>query len=195
MHARALTAAALALALGSPIPGGSALAEESAWRVVSDRSTITFDYVLNGTERKGVFERVEGEGTTSDGDPGTARFELRIESASIELGQALVTAYASSAEWFDARNHPFVTYRMARLTPAAEGEAAFTALGDVTIKGTTQVLEVPVDLSIADDEVTARGEITVNRREFGLGTGPTELAVTLAPEVRVRFDILAERAR
>lgn len=183
---RALGAAPLiALGLGSGAQGAE-------WRVVPERSQIGFEYLIDGTPREGVFERVAGEGNLDPSDPAEARLELRIAAESIDLGQRLVNAYATSAEWFDAANHPDVTYRLVALEPVDPPE--YRALGEVALKGRTVLVETPVRLQIEAGTARAEGRIELSRGDFGLGVGLSELFVEVGDRVVVAFDVTALRA-
>jgi polyisoprenoid-binding protein YceI len=164
-------------------------AGERDWRVDAARSSIAFDYVVNDVAATGAFRRVEGEGSFDPARPEATRLELRIDPTALDLGDPLATGFAQSAEWFDTANHPTVRYRLTRLTPLPDGR--WLALGDIAIKGRLRVLETPLSLALGDAEAQARGTISFDRRDFELGTGLSQLFVTVGPDVSVAFDLIA----
>lgn len=186
---KALVIAALAaLALAAP----SARSEAMMWRVASDRSVIAFDYAQNEHPASGVFARVSGQGVFDPANLSATRLELLIDVASLDLGDPVESAFALSAEWFDAANHPVARYRLAALTPLGEGR--FEALGDLTIKGRLKVLRTPITLTIAQDRATASGSLMFDRRDFDVGNGASALFISVGTAVSVRFNLVAEAA-
>ncbi len=174
-------AAALAL-----FPG---LAVAMEWALVPERSRIGFEYLRNGAPATGNFARFRGEGVFRSASPEAATLELRIESASIDLQDNLASAFATSAEWFDSTSHPIVTYRLIALKPL--GGERFLANGDLTIRGRTRPIQTEIILTVDGAEARAEGVLELDRRDFGLGVGPSALFVEIGREVAVRFDLTA----
>lgn len=159
------------------------------WAVDPTRSTVAFDYSLDGTARSGLFGRFEGGGSFDPDRPTEARFDLRVDPASIDLGDRLASGYASSAEWFDVRTHGPVVFRLVRLKPLADG--TYEALGDLTIKGRTRATRAPLKLRFDNGTATAEGRFPIDRKTFDLGRGPSSLVVDVSREVAVRFVLVA----
>ena len=170
-----------------------ALAGAVEWMLVPERSRVGFEYLSNGKPAEGEFTRFEGEGVFSPEAPEAATLELRIESASIDLGDPLASAFATSAEWFDSAHHPVVTYRLTALAPL--GGDRYDATGDLTIRGRTRPVRSTITLVV--DEATARAEgvVELDRKEYRLGVGPSALFVVIGRPVAVRFDLTAERVQ
>ena len=185
---------ALALAaltcLALPAP---ALASGLDWIVVPEWSQVYFDYSRNDQPAVGHFARFSGGGVFDRDAPGEATLELRIESASIALGEPLASAFAPSAEWFDSRNYPQVIYRLLKLT--LESGNDYHATGTLTIRGRTRPIETTITLEIGDHEAHASGTLRLDRMDYWLGFGLTALFVDIGREVAVRFDLIARPDR
>ncbi len=160
------------------------------WAIDAERSEIAFEYAINDAPRAGRFTQMEGEGRFKAEDPGATRLELRIFAEGLALDNPLETAFAKGPEWFDAANHPVARYRLARLEP--DGAGGWVALGDLTIKGATVILRTPLSLSVTEDEARAEGALTVDRRDFGLGLGLSDVVLDIADAVTVRFTLTAQ---
>jgi polyisoprenoid-binding protein YceI len=182
---RVIAAALIAAAM-------SARAQAVEWAVVPKASAIAFTFVLNGAPGQGAFRSMSGAGVFSAADPAATRFELRIPTDSLDLGNPLYSAFAQSADWFDTATHPEAVYRLARLTPLPDGR--WEALGDITVKGRLVVMRTPIDLEIGAETARARGALVFDRRAVGVGVGPSALFVTLDPDVTVTFDLVARPA-
>lgn len=184
-----MRAAAALIAVAVLAPWGVAEADARSWAVEPEASDIAFNYTQDGRQAEGAFRHVEGEGVFDPDDPEATRLELRIQSRSLDLGDPRASAFALSAEWFDAGNFPVARYRLARLTPL--GGDHYEALGDLTIKGRTRIVRIPLTLSFDDGAARAVGEVAFDRTEFGVGTGVSSLFVEIGAEVSVAFDIVA----
>lgn len=178
------------------LPGRPARAEApdptADWTVVPEASAIGFGYSLNGKAAEGRFTGVAGGGRFDPDDPASAVLEIRIAADSIDLGNPLFSAFATSAEWFDARNHPEMRYRLSRLEPV-EGDL-YRAHGDVSIRGRTTPLVSEIRLETGADEARASGVLTLDRTDYLLGVGPSSLIVDVGREVTVSFELTAVRS-
>ncbi len=167
------------------------------WIVAPEQSRVLFDYQRNNQSAEGRFAVFTGEGLFDPDAPGDATLELRIESASIDLNDALASAFATSAEWFDSANHPLVIYRLLKLTP--EGGDDYHAEGTLTIRGRTRPIETTITLEIgtgdSGDTAHASGSLRMDRKDYWLGVGPSALFVDIGREVAVRFELTAHPAR
>ncbi len=141
----------------------------------------------------GHFARFAGGGVFDRDAPGEATLELRIESASIDLDDAMVSAFATSAEWFDSVNYPLVVYRLLELTPVGGND--YHATGTLTIRGRTRPIETTITLVVGDTEAHASGSLRLDRKKYWLGVGPAALFVDIGREVAVRFDLIARPVR
>ena len=75
-----------------------------------------------------------------------------------------------SEPWLDAENHPIIAFRSTSLQPAAKG---FFVTGDLTLKGVTREIQIPVDFhGVVSDPWGLRAgftsEFRVDRRDFGI---------------------------
>jgi polyisoprenoid-binding protein YceI len=173
-------------------PAHAVIAGGAAWTIAPGDSQVGFGFERNGKAAEGVFRRFEGSGTFDAAAPGEATLEMRIESASIDLGDRTASDFATSAEYFDSANHPLVTYRLLSLTPAGDGQ--YMAEGELSIRGWPRKTESRISLNIQGDTAQAKGALTILRKDFFFGVGPTSLFVNLGPEITVSFDLTAHRA-
>ena len=179
------TALALAVLAGTIMPAQS----KTDWIVDPQASNVVFEYQKDGAPTEGVFRAFVGAGEFNEASPENARFELRIRSNSIDLYDALASAFATSAEWFDSRNHPDIIYVLEDLEPL--GNWRYTAKGRITIRGEERPLTSELALAIGDGKAEAAGTLTIKRADFLLGVGPSAAFVEIGPDVLVRFSLTA----
>ena len=163
------------------------------WGVVPEQSQVLFEYSRNDQPAVGHFARFAGGGVFDRDAPGDATLELRIESASIDLGEPMASMFATSTDWFDSGIFPLVIYRLTGLTP--EGGNDYHAVGTLTIRCRTRPIETTSPLEIGDHEAHASGTLRFDRMDYWLGFGLTALFVDIGCEVAVRFDLIARPDR
>ena len=174
--AHALIAAALAVTLPA-----------YAQRVDAAASEIAFTTRIMGAPVAGRFARWDA---TLQFDPRHAqagRVALRIDIASASFVASEVSAEARRAVWFDAAQFPQAAFESAAIKPLGGGR--FEMSGRLTLKGRERDVVIPVSLAQAGSTGRASGSFTLQRLDFGIGTGEWADASLVAHEVQVRFDI------
>lgn len=93
---------------------------------------------------------------------GTVSVDIAINS--LTLGT--ITGQAMEAEFFDAAQFP--TARFQALI--RRDGAAYIADGALTLKGATVPIALPFTLELSEDRARMAGSVTLDRRDFGIGT-------------------------
>jgi len=171
----------------------AAPASAAEWNINEQGSAIKFQYERAGNPTDGIFAKFSGSGRFDAADPDGARLSLKIDTTSIDLYDTLASAFATSAEWFDSKNHPYVIYELTSLK--ALGDTAYEARGQLTIRGETKPITARVELEIDSDQAVASGQLNIVRGDYLLGVGPAAAFVEIGPEVIVSFDLIAQPLR
>jgi polyisoprenoid-binding protein YceI len=94
-----------------------------------------------------------------------------------------------STALLDGAEYPDIRLRATGFEPAGEG---YTAGVEVTLKGATYLLRVPVTVMRDGGSLTARGEFPLKQSELGLKPFSVAMGtLVVLDEMRVRFDIVA----
>jgi polyisoprenoid-binding protein YceI len=123
------------------------------------------------TKVRGAFNEVTGTATTGPNLEGAA-IEIDVEAASVDTRQADRDAHLKSADFFDAENHPAITFRSTEVT--AVDDDTLRVSGELTIKEVTQPVTVDFEFAgsaqdpFGNTRVGFEGATTVNRKDFGL---------------------------
>jgi polyisoprenoid-binding protein YceI len=145
----------------------------STWTIDPTHSLVEFavKHLMIATV-KGRFGDVKGTVQYNEADPNKSRVEIEIPIGTINTHNEQRDAHLRSPDFFDAANHPLMTFKSRRIDGDINGE--FKLVGDLTIRGNTR--EVALDGEFqgrARDPwggermgFTASGKI--NRREYGL---------------------------
>lgn len=177
----------LSLAL-LPLLGGAARLPE--WTVVRDASTLSLEVRALGSTHSGRFEEWHGDITFDPARPQATRADVVVQTASLRMNTGAATRQARGRDFLDAANHPTVRLQLRSLE--ALGAARYTARAEVTIKGRTQSVVFPVDLSVEGERALMTGSLSLDRAAFGIGTnGP--LSGLISRQVTVRVSLTARR--
>ncbi len=124
---------------------------------------------------RGNFDTFSGEIVAAD-NPSESSVSVTIEANSINTGNTMRDDHIRSADFFDAANHPTITFVS---TAIRQSGSDFYIDGDLTIRGTTKAVslktETPEFAQIADDKFKAGFSATteIDRTDFGVNyNGP-----------------------
>jgi polyisoprenoid-binding protein YceI len=112
---------------------------------------------------KGVFREVAGNGTISA--DGQVSGTITVAAASVDTKNAKRDKHLRSADFFDAGNHPHITFTADRVTPSAAG---VTVAGALTVRDRTRPLTFDARTSVDGGQAVLDAEITIDRSDFGL---------------------------
>lgn len=170
------------------------------WRIDPSHSTIEFQvkYMMVATV-KGRFTAFRGTLESDGGDDLEA--VGTIQTASIDTDDAKRDEHLRSADLFDVVQHPEITFISTEIT--STGDATLRILGELTIKGRTQPIELTGELvGVGVDPcghehlgLVAHGAI--NRQAFGLTWNQAVEAggALVADRVGIELDVSAVRVR
>lgn len=166
----------------------TAQAAASDWTTNSDRSELAFEGTQAGAQFQGVFEDFTANITFDPADLEAASIRVEIITASANSGSAERDGALPGSDWFDVATHPTASFTSSAVAKTDEG---YVAEGTLTIKGSALPAILPFSLSIEGDEATATGGLTIDRNDYGVGTGP--LSPMVGNEVAISFNLVATR--
>ena len=150
------------------------------------------------TTVRGAFTSFEGTATVDTANPANSKVELAIDVPSIETGVADRDGHLKSADFFDAENHPRISFSS---TDVERDGDEWAITGDLTIKDVTKPVTIVFEeTGSAQDpfgnlRVGFEGSATINRKDWGL-TWNAALetgGVLVSEKVKLDFDISAIR--
>jgi polyisoprenoid-binding protein YceI len=129
---------------------------------VQDGYKISF----KSKDPSGVFKTMSGNIQFDKDDLANSKVDFKVKVASISTGNGMKNKKALTSEWFDASNHPYITFKSKKIWLYKE---KYYVLGDLTIKGTTKEYKVPMTVAEDGDKLTLTGRFYVKRLEFKVG--------------------------
>ena len=166
------------------------------WELDSSHSHITF------TVRHMMFAKVRGSFKAWRAELGlgddlaASNVKVEIDVASIDTAEEKRDAHLRSADFFDAENHPKMTFVSNRVDQTKDG---LKLIGDLTMRGVTR--EVALDVEEAgrgkdpwgQDRVAFNARATIDRTQWGLKWNQALEAggVLVSEKVDIAIDIQA----
>lgn len=166
---------------------GVALA--ATWRIAPEQSRLSFAAVQAGSSFDGSFKRFSADIRFDAADLSSSRAVIVIEMASAETGNLERDVALQGAEWFAVSRFPQARFETERFRSL--GGNGFEAEGALTIRDVTKTVVLPFTLSPVADGMRARGELTIDRTDWGVGQGQWASPNWVLHPVGVRFDLLA----
>jgi polyisoprenoid-binding protein YceI len=165
------------------------------WQIDSAHTSAQFAvrHLMVATVR-GTFSDVTGSVRTVPGSR-NVDVDVKIPVATIDTRVAQRNAHLRSSDFFDADNHPWITFKGKRIEGDISGK--FKLIGDLTMRGTTReiVLHVTNEGTGPDPYGNERlgfsASAKLNRSDFGLRWNMMLEAggVTVGEEVSVTLDV------
>lgn len=143
------------------------------WTIDPSHSEITFKvkHLVISTVT-GSFSKYDVKAETEGDDFTTAKILFSADINSISTGNEQRDGHLKSGDFFDAENHPLLTFVSTGVTKS--GDDTYKMNGDLTMRGTTRPVELNVEFggTIKDPWGNLRAGFEVsgkmNRKEFGL---------------------------
>ncbi|MGQ7844448.1 cytochrome b/b6 domain-containing protein [Granulosicoccus sp. 3-233] len=167
----------------------SANADNQAALLAAGDSEVSFLADVAGEQTPGVFSDTTVEALIDADNPSASTIVARVRTASVSSDNLQVAGSLPEPEWFAAETHPEALFESTSIASADDGSLLVS--GYLTIKETTQEISFPMSLSTEEDRQVARGEFTIDRREFDIGmeSQQSDDFVGYPVLIRFRFDI------
>lgn len=168
-----------------------------SWNIDSVHTHIGFSVKhLMVTTVRGQFKSFTGDVKLDPTDFTKSTFSGEIDVASIDTNNADRDNHLRNNDFFDAPNHPKITFTSTSIK--AKGEGEYVVHGDLTIRGVTKPLELAVEFGgVAKSPyghtvagISAHGQIS--RKDFGVNFNAVLETGGVAVSDKVKIEIEAE---
>ncbi len=132
-----LTAVAIAASVSAP-------AYADTYQVDKQHTEAAFQVRHLFTKVRGVFRDVDGTIRFDKANPANSNVVFRLKVASIDTGVDQRDNHLRSQDFFWAEKYPEISFTSSRVV--AKGDNAFDVTGDLTIRGVTRQVTLPVTL-------------------------------------------------
>lgn len=183
----AFFALVLALLLGTPVTQ----AQTQQWEIDQDHSTIYFDVRHTFVTVRGLLDDFSGTVVFDPANLEDARFDFTVNVASINTNITRRDDHLRSADFFEVRRFPQMTFVTTGVKHVQGDEYALE--GDLTIKDVTRRITVPMTYFGMQENPLKQGQMVagieidfmMDRLEYSVGTGRFFEMGVVGKEVRV----------
>lgn len=149
------------------------------------------------TKVRGAFNEFTGSAVLDGNAPENSSVQVEIDVASIDTRNGQRDDHLRTNDFLDVANHPQITFRSTSI--ARTGDTEFEVTGDLTIKGVTKSVTVPLEYTgtardpFGNTRVGLEGSLVINRTDYGvnfnaaLETG----GVLVSEKITLEFEISA----
>lgn len=133
--------------------------------ISSEKSQFQFRAYSVFAKPFGTFHRFSGDILTDVDNVGASRVRFVIEAASIDTDNAKRDKHLRNEDFLFVEQYPTITFTSTAITQDA---TTYQVEGDLQIRGVTQRIAIPVTVESGQDSLVVRGEIQLNRKDFGI---------------------------
>jgi polyisoprenoid-binding protein YceI len=144
--------------------------------------SVSFELRQAGAPFRGAFRRFGGEICLAQDE--AARIDVWLEPASVDTGLPEIDAALKEKEFFETGRYPRIVFTGKSVEARSERRVA---RGTLEIRGRRRDLEVAFSLRREGGGPVVSGSLTLNRLDYGIGTGEWSDTKWLGAEVRVDF--------
>ena len=165
------------------------------WTVDPSHSAANFSVRhMMVTTVRGQLGPIAGTVEYDGKDVRSVNADVRIDVNGMTTQNAKRDGHLRSDDFFDAANHPSITFKSKRVEPGSAG--AFKLIGDLTIRGTTREVVLSVEgptppvKGMGGFRVGATATTKINRLEYGLKwNSMVEAGPVVSDEVSITIDL------
>lgn len=170
-------------------------------RVDTNHSTIGFEVPIMGglSQVTGKFSRFETDLKYDRGKVTASSIRVKIDAASVDTGIDQRDAHLRTADFFETDKYPDIVFVSKKVEARGGG---YLLIGDLTMHGVTKTVEIPFSIAgFTEDKekgtyVTGfKGELTLNRREYGINYEHQTVPGFIGDNVRIKLNLLTRPAK
>lgn len=162
------------------------------WAVDPVASTLSFTGKQAGDAFTGTFTKFTPVVEFDPAKPETAKITVTVDMTSATIDDNDKQESLPTAEWFNSAKFPTATFTSTRVT-SLSSEKAYVAEGNLTILGVTKPVQLKFTFAEANGKATVDGGTTLQRNDFGVGSGQWKDDQWIAYPVDVKFHLVATK--
>lgn len=162
------------------------------WSMQPKESKLTFVGEQAGAQFEGGFEKFAADITFDPKDLAHARFDVKIDTASVNTQDGERDTTIKSADLFDVKRFPTARYVADKFTAA--GGNKYSATGKLTLRDITKDVPIEFTFDSKDGAAWLKGTAKLKRLDFGVGQGEWKDTSSVGNDVQVRFALRLKSA-
>ncbi|GLR19842.1 YceI family protein [Portibacter lacus] len=129
-----------------------------SWKIADD-----FSIKFSSKDPTGAFTKLTGDIQFDENDLSAAKFDVKIDVASINTGNGMKNKHAVSKKWFDADQYPTINFTSEKFTKTDSG---YEVTGTLEMHGVQKEFTMPFTFN----NNVFESSFLVNRMDFNIGT-------------------------
>jgi polyisoprenoid-binding protein YceI len=177
------------IALAATLLWQQSLATE--WQSEVDNSQLNFAASFQNLPVNGRFKTFSVTCTT-DQAARPMNLQVMVSVASADMGNMEFNHEIQALDWFNGADHSTAIFASDHfeIAPESKADVDYIAHGKLQLKGVERAVAVPFDWhQISHNQVAMRGELSLDRSDFGIGQGEWATGEQIGLAVRVWFDV------
>ncbi|MET0534602.1 MAG: YceI family protein, partial [Steroidobacter sp.] len=162
------------------------------WSMQPKESKLTFVGEQAGAQFEGSFDKFTAAITFDPKDLAASRFDVKIDTASVNTQDGERDTTIKSADLFDVKRFPTAHYVAEKFTAA--GGNKYSAAGKLTLRDVTKDVPIEFTFESKDGAAWLKGTAKLKRLDFGVGQGEWKDTATVGNDVQVRFALRLKSA-
>lgn len=186
------------MVLGTLLSFTTLTVKAPGWNIDKNHSTFNFEITHFFTPVQGTFKDFNGELFFDPNDLATSSANFSVKVSSVDTNNDKRDDDLRSEHFFEAEKYPLMKFVSSSFKNDGD---SYVITGNLTIKDVTKEVKVPFKVlglgqhpMKKNKVITAlKGEFTLNRNDYGVGTGNWAATAVVGDEVKV--SILLEASR
>lgn len=178
--------AATAAATSTPATIGA------GWPVDAAASTVGFVGSKVTGKHEGKFTKISGTVAPAGGKAEGGKVTLEIDLDSVKSDSEKLDGHLKSPDFFDVAKFPKSTFVSSEIKAGGEKGATHTVTGELDLHGTKKTITFPATITVGADEVTAKAEFSINRKDFGIAYAGMKDDL-IRDDVVIKLDLKAKK--
>jgi polyisoprenoid-binding protein YceI len=139
------------------------------WQADAAKSSLTFKGTYQNGPFEGRFAKFDAAISFDEADLSKDRFDVKVDMASVDTKSSERNDTLKTPDFFDTAKYPQAHFVTESFAKTADG--GVEAKGSLTIRDKSRPVTLKVKFAASGDAATLDVDTTLNRLDFGLGTG------------------------
>ncbi|MBY0428969.1 MAG: YceI family protein [Alphaproteobacteria bacterium] len=159
------------------------------WDIYYPSSKLTFEGNATGAPFTGTFSVFQAAVDFDPKKPDNTHVEVNIDVRSAKTGEKDKDEALPGKDWFNANAIPFAQLIGTKVRKLSDKKFELTGL--LTIKDITHEIVLPFSMEDERDAQRIKGQVTINRLDYGIGSGSFANENYVKKDVTIKIDLLA----
>jgi polyisoprenoid-binding protein YceI len=167
-------------------------AQALEWALNKEQSRITFEMIAPDGSLTGQFEQFEAEIRFDPDYLDITEIRAAIDMNTVVTGNPSYDEMLRGPQWLDTQTYPAAGFVVTSLNEGGT-DGQYMAQGNLTIRGVSAPVSLPVSVSIDKGDARITGETVIDRNSFGIGADGSGGQGSQGDIVVIKIDLLTTR--